>query len=201
MRLHNGVYGHRKRICTESWQWEKNPLPHRGIEPAWAACRSDALPTELHPQRGTTTYTITPSIGHVTELKCLNGTFSSCLRLIFNQRRYILCTVFDNRLRYNCSSVAESEAPISKAGNCFSFSHYKTFFVTFSAFWFFFLSERRQSTLFLSCLPDLKKKKKAFWLTFCVFLILFIWCLFSFTVIILSGIYHLQKLGRFPGGE
>ena len=29
---------------------EKNPLPHRGIEPALVACRSDALPTELHPQ-------------------------------------------------------------------------------------------------------------------------------------------------------
>ena len=27
----------------------KNPLPHRGIEPASAACRSDALATELHP--------------------------------------------------------------------------------------------------------------------------------------------------------
>ena len=43
---HGGVYGHRKRVCTESWLWEKNPLPHRGIEPASAACRSDALPTE-----------------------------------------------------------------------------------------------------------------------------------------------------------
>ena len=29
--------------------WEKNPLPHRGIEPASAACRSGALPTKLHP--------------------------------------------------------------------------------------------------------------------------------------------------------
>ena len=29
--------------------WEKNPLLHRGIEPASAACRSDALPTVLHP--------------------------------------------------------------------------------------------------------------------------------------------------------
>ena len=29
--------------------WEKNPLPHRGIEPASAACRSDDLPTEPHP--------------------------------------------------------------------------------------------------------------------------------------------------------
>ena len=28
---------------------QKNPLPHRGFEPASAACRSDALPTELHP--------------------------------------------------------------------------------------------------------------------------------------------------------
>ena len=28
---------------------EKNPLPHRGIEPASAAFRSDALPAELHP--------------------------------------------------------------------------------------------------------------------------------------------------------
>ena len=27
---------------------KKNPLPHQGIEPASAECRSDALPTELH---------------------------------------------------------------------------------------------------------------------------------------------------------
>ena len=38
-----------KRVCTESRLWEKNPLPHRGIEPALVACRSYALPTELHP--------------------------------------------------------------------------------------------------------------------------------------------------------
>ena len=29
--------------------WEKNPLPHQGIEPALAACQPDAVPTELHP--------------------------------------------------------------------------------------------------------------------------------------------------------
>ena len=29
--------------------WEKNPLPHPGIEPASGACQSDALSTELHP--------------------------------------------------------------------------------------------------------------------------------------------------------
>ena len=33
----------RKRVCTEGWLWEKNPLPHRGIEPASAAWRPDAL--------------------------------------------------------------------------------------------------------------------------------------------------------------
>ena len=38
-----GMYGHRKRVCTESWLWDKNPLPHRGIEPASATFRSDAL--------------------------------------------------------------------------------------------------------------------------------------------------------------
>ena len=44
------------RGCTDTVRepalkvdWEKNPLLHRGIEPASAACRSDALPTELHP--------------------------------------------------------------------------------------------------------------------------------------------------------
>ena len=31
---------------------EKNPLPHRRIEPSSAACRSDVLPTELHPHHG-----------------------------------------------------------------------------------------------------------------------------------------------------
>ena len=49
MRLYTGVYGNCKRVYTENWFCEKNPLPHRGIEPASAACRSDALPTELHP--------------------------------------------------------------------------------------------------------------------------------------------------------
>ena len=43
------VYGHRKRVCTESWLWEKNPLARGGIEPVSAACRSDAVPTELYP--------------------------------------------------------------------------------------------------------------------------------------------------------
>ena len=45
-----GLYGHRKEVCTESWHWEKPPLPHRKIEPVSAACRSQGLPTELHPR-------------------------------------------------------------------------------------------------------------------------------------------------------
>ena len=38
-----------KRVCTESWLWEKDHLPHWGIEPASVACRPDALATGLHP--------------------------------------------------------------------------------------------------------------------------------------------------------
>ena len=37
MQLHRRAYGHRERVCTESWFQEKNPLPHWGIEPASAA--------------------------------------------------------------------------------------------------------------------------------------------------------------------
>ena len=38
-----------KRVCTEIWLWEKNPLPRRGIKPTSAVCQSNALLTELHP--------------------------------------------------------------------------------------------------------------------------------------------------------
>ena len=44
-----GVTDTLKRVCSESWFWEKNPLPHRGIEPTSAACRSNTLATELYP--------------------------------------------------------------------------------------------------------------------------------------------------------
>ena len=52
MKMHviaPGGVRHRKRACTESRLWETNPLPHRGIEPASAACRSGALARELPP--------------------------------------------------------------------------------------------------------------------------------------------------------
>ena len=45
-----GLYRHRKRVCSESWLWEKKPSPHPGTEPASTACLSNALPTELHPR-------------------------------------------------------------------------------------------------------------------------------------------------------
>ena len=41
-----GLYGHRKRVCTGSWLWEKYPLPHWGLEPALVlelAFQPDAL--------------------------------------------------------------------------------------------------------------------------------------------------------------
>ena len=50
-----GLYGHRKRVCTEGCLWEeKSPLPHRhrGLEPASVlrlAFQSNALATELFP--------------------------------------------------------------------------------------------------------------------------------------------------------
>ena len=43
-----GLCGYCERVCIKV-DFEKNRLPHRGIESASAACRSDALPTELHP--------------------------------------------------------------------------------------------------------------------------------------------------------
>ena len=40
---HGGCADTCKRVCTESWLWEKMPLPHQRIEPASAAWRSDAV--------------------------------------------------------------------------------------------------------------------------------------------------------------
>ena len=37
------VYGHGERVCTQSWLWKENPLPHQGIKPASAVWWSDAL--------------------------------------------------------------------------------------------------------------------------------------------------------------
>ena len=53
-----GLYGHRKRVCTDSWLWEKNHWPHRGLEHASAlrvAFQLDTLPAELFPDKQNTT--------------------------------------------------------------------------------------------------------------------------------------------------
>ena len=47
-------------VCTESWLWEENPLPHRGIEPVPAARQSDAE-TELHPHLHLVNWCFEPS--------------------------------------------------------------------------------------------------------------------------------------------
>ena len=39
------------RVSALSVDWEKHNLPHRRIEPAPVAYRSDALPTELYPHQ------------------------------------------------------------------------------------------------------------------------------------------------------
>ena len=50
-----GLHGHRERVCTEIWLWEKNPLPHRDSNQhqyCTSAFQSDDLPTELFPPQG-----------------------------------------------------------------------------------------------------------------------------------------------------
>ena len=45
-----GLCRYRKRVCTGSWFWEKNSLPHRGLETASVlrlAFQSVSLPAEL----------------------------------------------------------------------------------------------------------------------------------------------------------
>ena len=44
---HGGVRIHLRESALKD-DSEKNPLPHRGVEPVSAACQSDAVPTELH---------------------------------------------------------------------------------------------------------------------------------------------------------
>ena len=65
------------RGCTDTVEesapkvdWQKNPLPHQGTEPASTACRSDALPTELHPHPADTlmlTHQVTEQVGYIND--------------------------------------------------------------------------------------------------------------------------------------
>ena len=51
-----GLCRHRKRVCAESWLWEKNHLPQRGLKPASVLCllafELQRQPTELFPTPG-----------------------------------------------------------------------------------------------------------------------------------------------------
>ena len=38
-----GLHGHRRRVGTECRLWEKNPLPHKGLEPASISCLGVAV--------------------------------------------------------------------------------------------------------------------------------------------------------------
>ena len=53
MQLHTWGIQHRKKGCTESWLWEKHPLPHKRVKSAsvctWFLFCSDSLPTKLQP--------------------------------------------------------------------------------------------------------------------------------------------------------
>ena len=72
------VYGHSKRVCTESWLWQKNPLLHWGIKPASVMCWSDSIPTELHPH----------------PKKILSSFLSFCLFLLFCFSLYLLLLLY-----------------------------------------------------------------------------------------------------------
>ena len=66
----------RKRVCAESWLWEENPLPHRGIEPASAAWRSDSLTNwaTSHPETTVTFFSI-PSLCYCVIVSSIWGLF------------------------------------------------------------------------------------------------------------------------------
>ena len=42
-----GLDEHLKRVCSESWHWEKNPLPHCGIKPVSVALLSGLALSQL----------------------------------------------------------------------------------------------------------------------------------------------------------
>ena len=52
MQLRKGLYGHRKRVCFESWLWEKNPLLHQEIEPASAGASQMLYQLSYIPNHG-----------------------------------------------------------------------------------------------------------------------------------------------------
>ena len=107
MRLHTGVYRHRKRVCTESWLWDENLLPHRGIEPASAAWWSNAVTNwaTSHP------HTSSKVVWFLTDLRCRDCVLSSEMHgpkvvgmwvlLLLHCRAYIKSMILADALRRN----------------------------------------------------------------------------------------------------
>ena len=81
------MYGHLKRVCTESRLWGKKSLAALGeIEPASPMCRSDALLTELHPHTPIHTRALSgyahPSIRRWREVNILSLVWARTVTLI-----------------------------------------------------------------------------------------------------------------------
>ena len=98
-----GLYGQRKRVCTESWLWKQNPLPHRGLEPASVlrlAFQSDAPPTDLSRPRGMFWWIVAEKSLVFCKYHCFNGMLviyhwsvdRVCWILMFRQRNSICST-------------------------------------------------------------------------------------------------------------
>ena len=134
------VYGHLKRVCTESGLWEKNPLPQRGIEPASAACWSDAVPTELHPHshgiRSVSLFQLLSFMLAMTPMhgsshwhlfgRCVSKSFSQTLRHLYqpsNRHTTVLVTLIQTLkpsccCRRNCNVLNSSCLPVEVNLNC-----------------------------------------------------------------------------------
>ena len=81
-----------KRVCTESWLWEKDPLLHWGIEPASTAWRYDAVTnwaTSQYVALSTKWLTITPEFC-VIMLRSMSPVRSSVYEMVDNYSR-VLC--------------------------------------------------------------------------------------------------------------
>ena len=101
-----GLYRHRKRVFTGSWLWEKNSLPHRGLEPASVlrlAFQSDALPTELS-QTLVICFLLSQRLHHMLIYSCTNAYFYCrfiCMNELYAAHRERFasrknCTWFDH---------------------------------------------------------------------------------------------------------
>ena len=99
------VYRHCKRVCSESWLWEKNPLSHWGIEPASVVCQSNALINwaTSHPRHLQIAISA-QTVGFVL-YACITGTRGRVYLYLYNRyNRDTFCfSVVESKSRYSCS--------------------------------------------------------------------------------------------------